>query len=155
MVYRIVFSILPILFMPKIGYSLGYSVFLAGLLFFGTVISKDVEWIPQLQGITLVLLYALLLLGYAKGASPSDYYMVLPLISIGYLFSGFEGLLLSKKTAAILFSALFWSAVAIGLSFIAYKKLGSPGIVMSVVLFFFIAMQDIKKILKKGEDSPI
>lgn len=155
MLYRIIFSVLPIMFMPKIGYSFAYCAFLVGLLILGTIVSKDIEWIPQLQGTTLVLLYALVLLGYVKGASPSDYYLALLLIGIGYLFSGLEGLSLDKKRVAILFSILFWGFVASGLSLTAYEKMGFSGVVMSIVLITFVTVQDVRKILKRGEERPI
>lgn len=148
MIYRIIFSILALLLLPILNYNLILAIIASGLLVAGTALSKDREWIPQLQGVTLVLFYALILFGFIRDRDTAVLSREVIIISSGYLFSGLYGFFLKRYLVSMLFSIAFWGMIATALSFAAYEKLGGNGILLSVVLIGLVAAQDIKKLTK-------
>lgn len=153
MIYRIIFSLLSLLLLPILDYSLTISIFAAILLVGGTVLSKDREWIPQLQGVTLVLFYALVLFGFMRSREIGLLSKEIMFIAAGYFFSGLYGLYFKRYRLAMVFSITFWGLIAAALSFAAYEKLGGNGILISIVLIGFVAAQDIRKLVKQSTDK--
>ncbi|AKI97130.1 hypothetical protein [Kosmotoga pacifica] len=163
MLYRLVFSLLPAVLLPRLGFSTIFSIAIASVLIIGTI-SGNKEWIPQLQTLTLLLIYAIAALGYMKGQDIALLQRPLTLIAFGYLFLGTEGLSFSfdllfpsrfSKVLAILSSVMFGGFVAAGISILANAKMGFSGILISVFLMTMVVWQDVRKILQhpseKGE----
>lgn len=151
MIYRLIFSFIPAIGFPIIGFNLIFSISISIIFIIGTLISRDRGWIPQLQSVTLVLLYAISIFGYLnKGYNSFE--LILLLISFGYFSCGLFGFFLENNKIAILFSIIFWSFEAISISILAYQKIGIPGILVSAILFTLIAYRDYRKIILKKEN---
>ncbi len=146
MIYRLIFSFIPIVGLSMIGFNIVISVFVSLLLVAGTLLSKNRGWIPQLQSVTLVLLYAISIFGYLNQGY-NHFELILILVSMGYLFSGLFGLFLESTKLAISFSIIFWSFEAASIAMLAFQKIGIPGILVSLVLFLLIAYRDYRKII--------
>jgi len=142
----LIFSFIPLIGLPMIGFDIIISIFISILLVAGTLLSKNRGWIPQLQSVTFVLLYAISIFGYLnKGYNHFE--LILILVSMGYLFSGLFGFFLENTKLAITFSIIFWSFEAASIALLAFQKIGIPGILVSLVLFLLIAYRDYRKII--------
>lgn len=146
MIYRLIFSFIPIIGLPMIGFDIIISIFISILLIAGTLLSKNRGWIPQLQSVTLVLLYAISIFGYLNQGY-NHFELILILVSMGYLFSGLFGFFLENTKPAIIFSIIFWSFEAASIAILAFQKIGIPGILVSLILFLLIAYRDYRKII--------
>lgn len=146
MIYRLIFSFIPLIGLTIIGFNFLFSILVSAILIVGTLISRDRDWIPQLQSVTLVLLYAISIFGYLNRGY-NLFELILVLISIGYLACGFFGFFMNNKKRAILFSIIFWGFEASSISILAYQKIGFSGILVSTILFTLIAYRDYRKIL--------
>jgi hypothetical protein len=129
-----------------IGFDIIISIFISILLIAGTLLSKNKGWIPQLQSVTLVLLYAISIFGYLNQGY-NHFELILILVSMGYLFSGLFGFFLENTKFAIIFSIIFWSFEAASIALLAFQKIGIPGILVSLILFLLIAYRDYRKII--------
>ncbi|MDK2952203.1 MAG: hypothetical protein PWQ77_1868 [Kosmotogales bacterium] len=146
MIYRLIFSFIPLIGLPMIGFDIIISIFISILLVAGTLLSKNRGWIPQLQSVTLVLLYAISIFGYLNQGY-NHFELILILVSMGYLFSGLFGFFLENTKLAIIFSIIFWSFEAASIALLAFQKIGIPGILVSLILFLLIAYRDYRKII--------
>ncbi len=150
MIYRLIFSFIPAIGLTIIGFNLVFSIIVSAILILGTLISRDKAWIPQLQSVTLVLLYAISIFGYLNQGYNS-FELIILLITFGYLASGFFGFSLENTKKAIFFSIIFWGFESASISILAYQKIGISGILVSIILFTLIAYRDYRKIILRKE----
>ncbi|MEA2067541.1 MAG: hypothetical protein U9O65_10730 [Thermotogota bacterium] len=143
---RYIFAVIPILLINTLQLNVYYVVLVSAILIVGTFLSKERGWIVGLQGLTLLLIYALAAFSYLRKGGIADRQTSLLLFSLGYFFSGLEGFF-SYKKISVLFAVIFWGFIALGLSFVSYEKMGYGGIVLAVGLITLIMFQDIKKLM--------
>ncbi len=143
---RYIFAVIPVLLINTLQLNAYYVVLVSVVLVLGTFLSKERGWIVGLQGLTLLLIYAFATFSYLREGGIADRQTSLLLFSLGYFFSGLEGFF-SYKKISVFFAIIFWSFIALGLSFVSYGKMGYGGIVLAVGLITLIMFQDIRKLL--------
>ncbi|OAA31366.1 hypothetical protein AT15_07670 [Kosmotoga arenicorallina S304] len=156
MLYRLIFSFIPIIVFPRLGFGIILSLIVVAMLLIGTIIGNN-RWIPQLQSLTIFLIYALPILGYFRGQDISVMSISLMLIAFGYLSLGIEGSAFSlpvksktRKKVALFASVLFAFFVAWGLSILAFDKMGNSGVFLSAFLMGLVAWRDVNRIIKSS-----
>ncbi|MCD6159111.1 MAG: hypothetical protein J7J09_00595 [Kosmotoga sp.] len=154
MLYRLVFSVVPIILFPRFGFSISMSILVTVALLTGTLIGNK-HWIPQLQTLTIFLIFALSILGYFRGQNISSLEASLRFMAFGYLFLGIEGSafslpfgVMARKIFALIASVLFAIFVAWGLSMLAFEKMGGSGIALSIFLMGLVSWRDVHKIIQ-------
>ncbi len=136
MLYRIVFSLIPLFLMPIMG------------MVAGVLLGRESQRVSRIQNLTFVLFYALLIFGYLQNVSTLSYGDQVFLLAMAQGISGFYGLFHRSKNLSIPFACAYWALIAVSLAQVAYARLGTKGILLAGALMVLVALQDMRRILK-------
>jgi uncharacterized membrane protein YobD (UPF0266 family) len=148
MLYRIIFSLIPLFLMPIMGHGLLRGLLVSSVMVTGMLLGRESQRVSRIQNLTFVLFYALLIFGYLQNTSAPSYGDQVFLLAMAQGISGFYGLFHRSKTLSILFACVYWALIAVSLAQIAYARLGTKGIVLAGALMILVALQDMRRILK-------
>lgn len=154
MLYRIIFSLVPLVLMPFLNYSFLLSAIAAFLVFTGMILGSKTVRVSKIQNLTLILFYVVLLFGFFQDTTGTMYEGEVLILAAAQALSGFYGLFHHKKPLAVAFSLLYWTLVGVAIGRIANFRLGSGGIVLAAVLMILVAAQDLRRILKPIVRTP-
>ncbi len=154
MLYRIIFSLVPLVLMPFLNYSFLFSATAAFLVFMGMILGNKTVRVSRIQNLTLFLFYVVLVFGYFQDTTGTMYGGEVLILAAAQAVSGFYGFLHHKKLLAVAFSLLYWTLVGVAIGRIANVRLGSGGIMLAAVLMILVAGQDLRRILKPIARTP-
>ncbi|HOY25282.1 MAG TPA: hypothetical protein PLM80_03905 [Mesotoga sp.] len=148
MLYRIIFSLIPLFLMPIMGHGLLRGLLVSSVMVAGVLLGRESHRVSRIQNLTFVLFYALLIFGYLQNTSAPLYGDQIFLLAVAQGVSGLYGLFHRRKTLSILFACGCWTLIAVSLAQVAYAKLGTKGILLAGALMVLVALQDVRRILK-------
>ena len=73
MLYRIIFSLVPLVLMPFLNYSFLLSAIAAFLVFTGMILGSKTVRVSKIQNLTLILFYVVLLFGFFQDTTGTMY----------------------------------------------------------------------------------
>jgi len=148
MLYRVIFSLVPLVMMPFLNYSFLFSAIAASLVFMGMILGSKTVRVSKIQNLTLFLFYIVLLFGYFQDTTGTMYKGEVLILAAAQAVSGFYGFLHHKKLLASAFSLFYWTLVGVAIGRIANVRMGKGGIVLAAVLIALVAAQDLRRISK-------
>jgi uncharacterized membrane protein YobD (UPF0266 family) len=148
MLYRIVFSLIPLFLMPIMGHGLLRGFIASAVMVAGVLLGRESQRVSRIQNLTFVLFYALLIFGYLQNVSTLSYGDQGFLLAMAQGISGFYGLFHRSKNLSIPFACAYWALIAVSLAQVAYARLGTKGILLAGALMVLVALQDMRRILK-------
>ncbi|PNQ06238.1 hypothetical protein KU43_00760 [Mesotoga sp. SC_NapDC2] len=154
MLYRILFSLVPLFLMPFLNYQFLDSVIAVLVILPGMILGNKTDRVARIQNLTMILFYVVLIFGYFHDTTGTIYRTEVMILVAAQGVSGFYGLLHQKRRLAVVFSLGYWILVGVAMGRIAYFRLGNSGIVLTVVLMLLVAAQDVRRIFKPLAKNP-
>ena len=148
LVYRAIFSLIPLFLMPLLNYSMADTIIVVAVMLVGVLLGQKSHRVSRIQNLTYVLFFVLLVIGYLQDRAATLYRNKLVLLAFAQGVSGFYGLFHRNKYLSIAFAISYWIMVGTVLAQISLNRLGTKGIFLAVALIFLVAVQDLRRILK-------